>query len=94
VILPGDAASFSAELASTDALIVDPPRRGLGPELVDTIRTNPPARLVYVSCGLDAFVREACVWLDAGALVLRALTGYALLPYTEHVETLAVFARP
>ena len=93
-ILPGDAASTAAELASTDALIVDPPRRGLGPALVDAIRTNPPARLVYVSCGLDAFVREAGTWLDAGALELRALSAYALLPYTEHVETLAVFARP
>jgi 23S rRNA (uracil1939-C5)-methyltransferase len=93
-ILPGDAASNAYRLASIDALIVDPPRRGLGPTLVDAIRTNPPARLVYVSCGLAAFVREASVWLDAGALELRALSGYALFPYTEHVETLGVFARP
>ena len=92
--LPGDAASNAYRLASIDALIVDPPRRGLGPTLVDAIRTNPPARLVYVSCGLAAFVREASVWLDAGALELRALSGYALFPYTEHVETLGVFARP
>ena len=91
-ILPGDAAACADRLASIDALVVDPPRRGLGPALVDAIQRNPPARLVYVSCGLDAFLREASVWLDAGALELVALESYALFPYTDHVETLAVFA--
>jgi len=92
-ILPGDAASFADRIATIDALIVDPPRSGLGPALSDAILGSPPARLVYVSCGLDAFLREAGGWLDAGALRLESLEGYALFPYTEHVETLAVFAR-
>jgi tRNA/tmRNA/rRNA uracil-C5-methylase (TrmA/RlmC/RlmD family) len=93
-VLPGDAASFVDRLGAIDALIVDPPRAGLGPALASAIQAQPPARLVYVSCGLDAFLREASVWLDAGRLELRALESYALFPYTEHVETLAVFARP
>jgi len=92
-ILPGDASRFVDRIPSIDALVVDPPRRGLGPALVDAIRRDPPARLVYVSCGLDAFLREANVWLDAGALVLQALEAYALFPYTDHAETLAVLAR-
>ena len=37
--------------------------------------------------------REASTWLDAGALALESLEAFALFPYTEHVETLAVFAR-
>ena len=92
-ILPGDAAGFAERIALCDALIVDPPRRGLGPALSDAICARPPARLVYVSCGLDAFLREAQSWLDARALELRALESYALFPYTDHVESLAVFAR-
>ncbi len=93
-ILPGDAARHADRLASTDTLIVDPPRSGLGAELVEAVLARPPAQLVYVSCGLDAFLREASRWLDAGVLELRTLEAYALFPYTEHVETLAVFARP
>jgi len=92
-ILSGDAADLAARIAEVDVLIVDPPRRGLGPALTDAIRTRPPALLVYVSCGLDAFLREAGAWLDHGSLALRSLASYALFPYTEHVETLAVFAR-
>ena len=42
---------------------------------------------------LDAFLRETSRWLDAGVLELRRLECFALFPYTEHVETLAVFAR-
>lgn len=91
-VLAGDASSFADRIASVDALIVDPPRTGLGRALADAIRARPPARLVYVSCGLDAFLREASGWLDAGALALESLEAYALFPYTEHVETLAVFA--
>ncbi len=93
-ILPGDAAKFADRLGSADSVIVDPPRRGLGPELVDAILAHPPAQLVYASCGLDAFLRETARWLDAGVLELRRLECFALFPYTEHVETLAVFARP
>ncbi|MEX2207985.1 MAG: hypothetical protein WEF50_17295 [Myxococcota bacterium] len=92
-VLPGDASAFADRIAAVDALIVDPPRGGLGRALTDAIRARPPARLVYVSCGLDAFLREASAWLDAGALALESLEAYALFPYTEHVETLAVFAR-
>jgi 23S rRNA (uracil1939-C5)-methyltransferase len=92
-VLAGDASSFADRIASVDALVVDPPRSGLGRALAEAIRARPPARLVYVSCGLDAFLREASAWLDAGALALESLEAYALFPYTEHVETLAVFAR-
>ncbi len=92
-ILPGDAATYVDRATGCDTLIVDPPRRGLSPPLVEAIAARPPAQLVYVSCGLDAFVRESTHWLEAGALTLRSLESYALLPYTEHVETLAVFTR-
>ncbi len=93
-VLDGDASACADRIASVDALLVDPPRSGLGPALVDAIRTHPPARLVYVSCGLDAFLRETSSWLDSGALALESLEAFALFPYTDHVETLAVFARP
>ncbi len=92
-VLAGDAARFADRIANVDVLVVDPPRSGLDAALVDAIRARPPARVVYVSCGLAAFLRETAAWLDAGALALESLEAFALFPYTEHVETLAVFAR-
>jgi 23S rRNA (uracil1939-C5)-methyltransferase len=91
-VLAGDALAHADEIARADAVIVDPPRRGLAPGLVDALCAHPPAVLVYVSCGLDSFLAEAAQLLGTGKLALRALDAWALFPYTEHVETLAVFS--
>jgi 23S rRNA (uracil1939-C5)-methyltransferase len=74
-------------------VIVDPPRRGLAPALLDALCAAPPQRLVYVSCGLESFLAETERLLESKRLALRSLDAYALFPYTEHVETLALFAR-
>jgi tRNA/tmRNA/rRNA uracil-C5-methylase (TrmA/RlmC/RlmD family) len=91
-IAPGPAAEHAARVAGADCVVVDPPRRGLDPELLRALCEAPPARLVYVSCGLDAFVREAAE-LAAAGLVPAQLVACALFPYTEHVETVARFER-
>jgi 23S rRNA (uracil1939-C5)-methyltransferase len=91
-VAPGPAAEHAARVAEAECVIVDPPRRGLDPELLQALCTAPPARLVYLSCGLDAFLREAAV-LAASGLVPVELSVFALFPYTEHVETLARFER-
>ncbi|MCP4003602.1 MAG: class I SAM-dependent RNA methyltransferase [bacterium] len=92
-VLPGDAVDFLDAVEESDCVIVDPPRRGLDARIAERLRTSTPATLVYVSCGLDSFLREATEWLDSGRLRLRTLDAFALFPYTEHVETLAVFER-
>lgn len=93
---PGDAAripELRGLLASCDAVIVDPPRRGLGDELVGALADAPPARLAYVSCGLPALLREARALIAGGRMQLTRLEAYALFPHGEHVETLALFER-
>lgn len=93
---PGDAArvpELRALLPGCDAVIVDPPRRGLGPELTEALAGQPPARLAYVSCGLPALLREARALIAAGGLRLVGLEAFALFPHGEHVETLALFER-
>ncbi|HIF99530.1 MAG TPA: class I SAM-dependent RNA methyltransferase [Myxococcales bacterium] len=95
-IHPGDAGAspeLTAALAHCDAVIVDPPRRGLAPELLAALSTAPPARLAYVSCGLPALLHEARALVAGGKLSLVGLEAYALFPHGEHVETLALFAR-
>ena len=93
VILPGNAAAHAGRVAEADAVIADPPRRGLDRAVRDALLATPPATFVYVSCGLDSFLDDAAALLDSGRFALRSLAPWALFPYTVHVETLAVFAR-
>ncbi|HVP31052.1 MAG TPA: hypothetical protein VMW35_18035 [Myxococcota bacterium] len=91
-VRPGPAAEEVALLRDCDVAIVDPPRKGLDAALLAALCEAPPPRLVVVSCGLGAFLREASA-LRAAGLRLASLRAFALLPYTEHVETVACFER-
>ena len=92
-VLPGRAGDHAATAAGADVVIVDPPRRGLDAELASALASDPPAKLVYVSGDAVALERDvATLTADAGLRLVR-LAPYALLPFTEHVETLAVLER-
>lgn len=87
----GSAGSAAEHLAGAEVVIVDPPRKGLDAQLLAQLLETPAQRLIYVSCGLPALLREAEQLLDSRKYQLSALEAFALFPYSEHVETLAVF---
>jgi tRNA/tmRNA/rRNA uracil-C5-methylase (TrmA/RlmC/RlmD family) len=91
-VYAGPASAHLDRIADADIAIVDPPRSGLEPELLAAIAAAPPPELLWVSCGLDRFLAQAAHLLERSPLKLRALTAYALFPFTEHVETLAHFS--
>ncbi|HKC52719.1 MAG TPA: RsmD family RNA methyltransferase, partial [Myxococcota bacterium] len=90
-LVPGDAAAQLERIARADAVIVDPPRRGLDRAVLEALVATPPETLVYVSCGLESLLRDSARLLDSGRWSLAALDAWALFPFTAHVETLAVF---
>jgi tRNA/tmRNA/rRNA uracil-C5-methylase (TrmA/RlmC/RlmD family) len=90
-VLPGPAEDAVGRASEADVVIVDPPRKGLGETVCRQLLAATPARLVYLSCGIDSFLREAREL--ARSYSLRAVRAYGLFPYTEHVETLAFFER-
>jgi tRNA/tmRNA/rRNA uracil-C5-methylase (TrmA/RlmC/RlmD family) len=90
-IIPGTAGAARLAAAEAQVVIADPPRKGLDPELTEYLSEQPPERLLYVSCGLESFLRDTAQLTSRGKLRLRALTAFDLLPYTEHVETVARF---
>jgi 23S rRNA (uracil1939-C5)-methyltransferase len=92
-VTPGPAGSAIAIARGADVVIADPPRKGLDPELTSALAADPPARFLYVSCGLESFLSDTEQLLAGGALGLTALTAFSLLPFTEHVETVARFER-
>ncbi len=91
-IIEGPAGQHTDLIREADVVIVDPPRKGLEEELVRTLIAHFPGRLIYLSCGLPALLSEAKVFADAEILP-RFLGAYSYFPFTEHVETLAVFER-
>lgn len=91
-VLPGRAGEAAFLYEPGDAVIVDPPRKGLDPELFAEFCRRPPARLAYLSCGLPSLIREVPGLVRAG-LRLRQVVGLPYFPFTEHIETLAFFER-
>jgi tRNA/tmRNA/rRNA uracil-C5-methylase (TrmA/RlmC/RlmD family) len=92
-VLPGPAITAIDAAAGVDVVIVDPPRKGLDEPLAQHLAAHPPQRLLYVSCDLGSLLRDSAGLLASGRLRLAALTAYDLMPYTDHVETLARFER-
>lgn len=78
-----------APFSGQDLTIVDPPRKGLDPEVLSKLESP---RLIYISCGFDSFKRDAEKLVSRG-WKLKEAQGYLLFPGTNHVETLALFER-
>jgi 23S rRNA (uracil1939-C5)-methyltransferase len=91
-VVAGPAEAAAAEILGDRIVIVDPPRKGLDPAVLQALIRARPERLAYVSCGLTSFLRDAEALIQGG-LELEATTLYDLFPYTAHVETLAWFRR-
>ncbi len=92
-IVPGPAGAACLAAAGAHVVIADPPRKGLDPGLTEYLSEQPPERFVYVSCGLESFLSDAELLTSRGKLRLDALTAFNLMPFTEHVETVARFER-
>jgi 23S rRNA (uracil1939-C5)-methyltransferase len=73
-------------------VIVDPPRTGMTRDALAGTIARTPGRIVYVSCDVATFARDARMLIDAG-YELGELTGVDLFPNTAHVESIAVFTR-
>jgi 23S rRNA (uracil1939-C5)-methyltransferase len=92
-VVAGSAGTMVSAAANADVVIADPPRKGLDRELLERLVAEPPKRFIYVSCGLDSLLADTARLTSSGAIQLRELRVFNLMPYTEHVETVACFER-
>ena len=94
--LEGDAADVAAELARRqlrpDVICVDPPRKGLAPEVIASIAAMAPRRVVYVSCDPGTLGRDVKRFAEMGYLTRRAVA-VDLFPRTRHVETVCLLSK-
>lgn len=86
----GDVARELPELGELDALVVDPPRAGLEPSVVDSIAAARPARVAYVSCDPQTWARDVERFASRGFRLAR-VTPVDMFPQTYHVETVSIF---
>lgn len=84
-------AAHVASGATPDAIVVDPPRRGLAAALVGQLRDLAVPRLVVVSCFPDTLMRDLAAL--SGTYVLRQLGTVDLFPRTPHLESIALLER-
>lgn len=92
-VVRGGAGEARELVTKADVVIVDPPRKGLDPALLSTLGASPPERLLYVACGLPAFLNDAAALTGSRAFRLSEVVAYDLFPYTDHVELAARFDR-
>ena len=72
--------------------MVDPPRKGLGEEVVPVIASMEPERVVYVSCDPGTLARDVKRFAEQGYQAVRA-AAVDLFPRTRHVETIVLLQR-
>lgn len=68
-----------------DVIVVDPPRKGCDPQLLDTILAMKPERVVYVSCNPSTLARDLRVLEDGGYRTVE-VQPVDMFPHTVHVE--------
>jgi len=77
---------------SPDAVIVDPPRKGLTPALIGTIAGMSPEKLVYVSCDPATLARDLKLFKEKGYAPSEG-AAVDMFPRTAHVETVVLMSR-
>lgn len=94
--LCGDASRLVAELRQRglrpDVICVDPPRKGLAPDVVEAAASMTPGRIVYVSCDPATLARDVARFAPLGYRPVRACA-VDLFPGTAHVETVCLLSK-
>ena len=78
--------AFIAKHGKPDVMIVDPPRAGMHPDVVQTILRASPARIVYVSCNPASQARDIALMADK--YKITAVQPVDMFPHTQHVENI------
>ena len=91
-----DAGEAAAELARRglrpDAVVVDPPRKGMDARAVEAVASMAPERIVYVSCDPATLARDVARFAPLG-YAPELVTAVDMFPRTCHVETVVLLTR-
>ncbi len=75
-------------LEGKDVLVLDPPRAGLHPKLIDHIIEKQPPTIVYLSCNPETQARDYSLLKDTYQII--HIEGFDFYPNTPHLESLLI----
>ncbi len=75
-----------------DVVVVDPPRKGCDPALLDPLLSMSPERIVYVSCDPATLARDIA-YLSDGGYELKAYQPFDQFCHSSHVECVSLLQR-
>ncbi len=75
-----------------DVVVVDPPRKGLSPAVIETIAALSPAHVVYVSCDPATLARDLKIF-EAKEFKAVEATAFDMFPRCAHVETVVLMSK-
>ena len=75
-----------------DVVILDPPRKGCGADLIDTVVSFDPKRIVYVSCDPATLARDLKQFARLGYPLIEAAP-VDMFPGTSHVECVVLMSK-
>lgn len=81
-----------ADFAAARTAVLDPPRTGAGPAVVDALLASPVRRIVHVSCDGATLARDL-KRLVAGGFRVSDVVAHDLFPVTGHLEFVAALDR-
>ena len=76
-----------------DVIVLDPPRKGAEKEVLDTILSVAPSKIVYVSCDPATLARDLKILCSGGLYELKKYTSVDQFPETMHVESVVLMSR-
>ncbi len=83
---------IAPSLEDIDLLVVDPPRKGLTPAILQSIVKIKPRRMVYVSCNPGTLARDLSSLVTNG-YGIKEVQPVDMFPHTAHVETVVLMSR-
>lgn len=92
----GDAPMYMRKLAKSrhhvDVVVVDPPRSGCTPELIQAVVTLNPSKFIYVSCNIETQARDLALLKNSGYQITK-IQPFDLFPQTYHVECVVLMTK-
>ena len=70
-----------------DAIVFDPPRRGLDADIIENIKGIP--KIIYISCNPSTQVRDIRLLLEKGYRLTK-VQPFDMFPQTYHIENVAI----
>ncbi|MBA3602072.1 MAG: 23S rRNA (uracil(1939)-C(5))-methyltransferase RlmD [Parachlamydiaceae bacterium] len=76
---------YIASLSAVDVVVLNPPRKGCEPSVLQELKRLRPKTIVYISCDPSTLARDLAILREYG-FAIEAIQPFDMFPQTAHVE--------